>query len=300
MGLFSKTLTKLSVSLTLQSTFKYFLTQSDGYFIAWYASLADQGAYALAANYGGLIARMLFQPIEEAGRNLFSRLCAAPETPTALSESKSAGVKPTKSNTNQKEVANIKQAASILSTILHLYSILSLLAVSLGPQLAPLLLTLVAGRRWSSTSAPDVLATYCYYIPLLAYNGIIEAFVSAVASPADLRSQSLWMTAFSAIFAGAAYLLLGVYGWGAKGVVAANCINMALRIVWGAAFISKWFSKNGVSFSALQSRPGGASAGAAGVAYATLVGPAGPKLDEPLLVQLGKAGLVAGGTGLTM
>ena len=61
---FSAPLLRLTASLSLQSSLKYILTQGDSLLITSLASLADQGAYALASNYGGLIARMLFQPIE--------------------------------------------------------------------------------------------------------------------------------------------------------------------------------------------------------------------------------------------
>lgn len=72
--------------MTIQSSIKYVLTQGDSLLIATLASLQDQGAYALSSNYGGLIARMLFQPIEEASRNLFAKLCASPADDPASSE----------------------------------------------------------------------------------------------------------------------------------------------------------------------------------------------------------------------
>jgi hypothetical protein len=37
------------------------------------------------------------------------------------------------------------------------------------------------GQRWSETDAPQALGVYCAYILLLAVNGILEAFVHAVA-----------------------------------------------------------------------------------------------------------------------
>ena len=45
-----------------------------------------------------------------------------------------------------------------------------------------MLLRLVYGQRWSETEAPKALAVYCLYILLLAVNGILEAFVHAVAN----------------------------------------------------------------------------------------------------------------------
>lgn len=230
----------------MQSTLKYILTQSDALLIATLASLADQGAYALASNYGGLIARMVFQPIEESGRNLFAKLCAQPASSEAPKATKPTNTKAGQKEESPRDNSNLTQARTILTTILHLYGILSLLALSLGPHLAPLLLRLVAGQKWAATGASNVLATYCYYIPLLALNGIIEAFVSAVATNAELYAQGLWMGFFSVGFAGAAWLFLRIWRLGALGLVWANCVNMGLRIIWGGDFVRRFFGRNGL------------------------------------------------------
>lgn len=56
-----------------------------------------------------------------------------------------------------------------------------LLAVAFGPAYTYVVLRIVYGRRWSETDAPQALGVYCAYILLLAVNGILEAFVHAVA-----------------------------------------------------------------------------------------------------------------------
>lgn len=53
--------------------------------------------------------------------------------------------------------------------------------MAFGPAYTYMLLRLVYGQRWSETEAPRALAAYCLYILLLAVNGILEAFVHAVA-----------------------------------------------------------------------------------------------------------------------
>ncbi|KAF2878154.1 Rft protein-domain-containing protein [Massariosphaeria phaeospora] len=249
---FSIPLLRLTASLTLQSSLKYLLTQGDSILITALASLSDQGAYALAANYGGLIARMLFQPIEESSRNLFAKLCADNPNPT-----------PSPEDQDRKQKQNLAQASKILTTVLHLYALISLFAITLGPPLAPLLLSLVAGKSWSATSASAVLATYCYYIPFLALNGVTEAFVAAVATTADLHRQSLAMGLFFAVFAGSVWVFIGQLRWGGSGVVAANAVNMGLRIVWNTWFIRRFFGSRGVGVawgSVVPSVPGTAAA----------------------------------------
>ena len=228
-------LLRLTASLSVQSALKYVLTQGDSLLITRLASLTDQGAFALASNYGGLIARMLFQPIEESSRTLFAKLCAdVPVSPASRSPAESQG---------------LVKAAKILRIILRLYAILSLCAVLLGPRMAPILLQIVAGRKWADTSAGDVLSSYCFYIPFLAVNGVTEAFVAATASNTQLYGQSVSMGVFFACFAGSAWYFISHLGWGASGVIAANGVNMGLRIVYNLWFITRFFRERGVQWS---------------------------------------------------
>lgn len=224
---FSRPLIKIAATFYGQSIFKQFQTSGDGYLIATLATLPSQGAYALATNYGGLLARVLFQPIEESSRSLFGRLLPS-QTPTSK----------TQTPTDKKSIA---QAKSHLTTSLHLYLILALLATTLGPPLSPLLLKTVAGARWSATEAPAVLASYCYLIPLLAINGILEAFVTAVATPAQVGVQNAWMAGFSVAFAATGWVVLRVLEMGARGLVVTNAVVMGLRISWSWRFVQRYF-----------------------------------------------------------
>ncbi len=225
------TLFTLASTFYGQSLFKQLLTSGDQYLIASLTSLASQGAYALASNYGSLLARVLFQPLEESSRALFARLI--PSSPT-LSDGPGAG---SSSGEPLNATIGTKQATSYLTRLLHAYLILGILAFSLGPPLSRPALALVAGSRWSQTEAPLVLASYCYYIPLLALNGVLEAFVAAVATPAQLRTQSLWMVAFSILFASSGFVVLGQWNMGARGLVLANAVTMAGRIAWSFSFV---------------------------------------------------------------
>ncbi|KAF2478074.1 Rft-1-domain-containing protein [Lindgomyces ingoldianus] len=279
---FSAPLLRLTGSLTLQSGLKYILTQGDSLLITTLASLSDQGAYALASNYGGLIARMLFQPIEESSRNLFAKLCAdIPPTPTLEPQPQPHDSNPQ----SPPQTQPLTQSRTILHTILHLYLLLSLFALTLGPPLSSPLLSLVAGKSWSTTSAPAVLATYCYYIPFLALNGVTEAFVAAVATNAELHTQSLSMGAFFACFAGSAWVFIAVLGWGGSGVVAANTVNMGLRILWNCWFIKRFFTQRGLEFRMKDALPSMYSTAAAVVVPSLLKMSPKPKV-------LGKYGLV--------
>lgn len=222
------------------------MTEGDKILITTFASLEAQGMYALSANYGGFIARMVFKPIEESSRNLFANLCATPPQSAQATEAANSEAKASSTATKSHPKANLRTAAQILTDILHLYNTLSLLIFTLGPTGAPLLLRLVAGSTWSNSGAGAVLGTYCYYIPLLAINGVSEAFVAATADSKDLRSQSFMMTVFSFLFAGSAWLFLRRWEWGARGLVAANCVNMGLRVVFNLYYCVEWFKQKEV------------------------------------------------------
>jgi oligosaccharide translocation protein RFT1 len=255
-NLFSLPLLVLSANVYFQSVIKHILTQGDSMILATLASLEDQGVYALASNYGGLIARMLLQPIEESSRNLYAKLLSS-------------------NFTGKPKLENVKVAKNHICNILRAYSILSVLACSLGPTLVPLLLRIVIGSRWSSPQVDELLSIYCYYIPFLAFNGITEAFVSSAASNSDLRQQTAWMGVFSAGFAAAAYLFLRLGNWGAYGLVWANVVNMAVRTTWSYRFILSYLRRNGSNLSLWDflATPGTHAVGAAAAATMLAIRP---------------------------
>ncbi|KAI6783987.1 oligosaccharide translocation protein RFT1 [Emericellopsis cladophorae] len=214
----------LAGTMMAQSVVKHILTQGDTFLVSLLSTPNVQGVYALANNYGGLLARLLFQPIEESLRSYFSRLLTPPQA------------KP-----------SILQARESFKGILKMYIFMSVVILSLGPFAAKPLLAIVAGRRWLGSGAGDVLATYCFYIPLLALNGIAEAFVASVASEGEVHRQSVWMFAFSLVFAGSAVVFMRTLDLGAGGLVAANSVNMLCRIIWSASFIRGFFARHGLA-----------------------------------------------------
>lgn len=224
----------LASSMMMQSFVKHLLTQGDTFLVSILSTPTAQGVYALANNYGGLAARLVFQPVEESSRNYFSRLLSTANGASAASQ--------------PPRPAALQQAAANLTALYRTYTLLSLPLLALGPVAAPLVLSIVAGPQWAASGAGDALAAYVYYIPTLALNGITEAFVASVATEAQVHVQSVWMMGFSAVFAASGYVFLRVLDWGAVGLVVANVINMAGRVLWGLWFIRKYFSARGVQW----------------------------------------------------
>jgi oligosaccharide translocation protein RFT1 len=202
--------------------------------------------YALASNYGGLVARMILRPIEDSSRNLFARLChSSTSTSTSSSNMDKRSSSP---KSNSKPPSSLSQASLILSSLLKLYTLASLPLLVLGPPLCPILLNFLAGPRFSTPSTISVLQTYIFSIPLLALNGVSEAFVAAAASPKELQRQSFYMGIFSMIFAGVTVVFLGVLNWGARGLVLANCVNLGMRVGFNLEFATRFFAGEGVRF----------------------------------------------------
>ncbi|KAJ5605883.1 hypothetical protein N7510_008664 [Penicillium lagena] len=223
---FSRQLTSLAASVFFQSLVKHILTQGDSIMLAAMSNLEDQGIYAIASNYGGLIARIIFQPLEESSRNLFSTLLTSDDTGT-------------------RRVTHVRAAKAHLLDILYVYQLLSVVLFPLGPVMVPQLLRFLGGRQWMSPKVGDLLSLFCYYIPFLAFNGITEAFVSSAANTREIRKQTAWMGAFSACYAVAAYIFLEVGDLGAYGLVLANIVNMAVRTLWSYLFIKFYLRRNG-------------------------------------------------------
>ena len=281
---FSRPLITIAATFYGQAIFNQILTSGDSYLIAALAPLPAQGAYALASNYGGLLARMLFQPIEESSRSLFGRLPPAKNTPRTSAKSADAMA--------------LKQATTHLTTILHFYSLLSLLAISLGPPLSPILLRTLAGSRWTATEAPAVLAAYCYLIPLLAANGILEAFVAAVATPAQIRAQSFWKIGQLCAFAGTCYVALRVAGMGAEGLVVANAVAMGCRILWSLVFVGDYLGEErGLRLEEMMPSVRSLSMGLGARFGLNFLLQGG---SEAGLVELAESAVVVGGCGLGM
>lgn len=123
---------------------------------------------------GSLIARIVFQPIEETLRVFFSKIL------NSTSKEKDAEEK-TRSTT---------QAENTLRSLLSIQASFSLIFVTFGSTYLPIFLTLLLPQQYMATSAPRILAAWVWYIPVLALNGGLEAFLSSVASPKDLNKQS--------------------------------------------------------------------------------------------------------------
>ena len=239
LDMISKPLLNLAITLYGQSLFKQLLTQGDALLLSFFASLADQGSFALASNYGSLFARLLFQPVEESSRNTFGTLLGGT---TTLPVSR-------KSTDRPKLKTNFTLALAYLNKTLRLYVLLMFVTLSILPHLLPTAITFLLLRNnpdWqpshssTSTPLPTLLKAYCLLLPLLSFNGILDAFLSSVATPSQLRTQSLIAAICTVIYGTAAWVYLVPYQTGARGLVMANAVGMLVRVLWSAWWVNGW------------------------------------------------------------
>jgi len=198
----------LVIIFTIQGIFKHVLTEGDRIILTSYSNYYHQGMYAMASAYGGIAARLLFQPMEENARLLWTR---RPTHPTSYT--------------------------TCIHVVLHVGCVFSTIAVNY----TGLLLRILAGRKWGNNAqAATVLSAFCVYTAFLAWNGMTEAFLyGVVSSGGQVSSLGVAHVVVGLGFMGMAPLLVAQYG--TVGLVAANCVAMAARACYSVYFASKYF-----------------------------------------------------------
>ncbi|KAG8894470.1 Oligosaccharide translocation protein rft1, partial [Tulasnella sp. 417] len=177
---FEPKLLRLSIAMTSQSFIKHILTEGDKFAVSMISTLEDQGAYAIASNYGSLAARIVFQPIEESSRVFFSKALASEDTQ--------------KDKQVSKKKSAITSAHTALSLLLLFNVHLTLLLVTFAPPYLPTVLKLLLPPRYLLTSAPQILALYpTILLPTMAFNGTLEAFLASTSTPSAMQAHARFL-----------------------------------------------------------------------------------------------------------
>jgi len=129
----------------------------------------------------------------------------------------------------------------VVTVLLKCMLLVGMTFMAFGPNYAYLLLDMLYGERYSHTEAPTILAAYCFYVALMAINGITEAFTRAASEPKDIRVYNVMLVLFSGIYVCCAVVLIPWYR--NIGLIAAECINMGMRIAFCVSFIHRFFGK---------------------------------------------------------
>lgn len=225
---FDSSILSIWKSLFVLMLFKHFLTEGDKLLINYLCTVEEQGTYAVVSNYGSIIARLLFQPIEESLRLLFTRMLST------------------------KSESNIKKSYEVMHHLGIFYIYLSILIGIAGYTNSAVLLKILLGgkaSKWSQTGIFDLFPQYVLYIPFLAFNGILEAFFNSVANGRDIKRFSLFMSFLTLVVLLSLYIFIAYFGLGLSGLVLANTVNMLLRIIYCTIYITSFYSTNGVTVS---------------------------------------------------
>ncbi|XP_045847694.1 protein RFT1 homolog isoform X2 [Meles meles] len=217
---------KLTWSFFKQSFLKQILTEGERYVMTFLNVLnfGDQGVYDIVNNLGSLVARLIFQPIEESFYIFFAKV---------LERGKDATLQ------KQEDVA---VAAAVLESLLKLALLTGLTITIFGFAYSQLALDIYGGAMLSSGSGPILLRSYCLYVLLLAINGVTECFTFAAMSKEEVDRYNFTMLALSSSFLGLSYLLTR---WcGSVGFILANCFNMGVRITQSLWFIHRYYGRS--------------------------------------------------------
>lgn len=212
--------------------------------------LWSSGGTGTKLSTGSLVARIVFQPIEEISRVYFSKTLAEctvePEKSDAhdaLAEHQRRNGPPPRLTAAQEDA--LHAASSTLQTLLLFETHLALLVLTFLPPYLPTLLAHFLPAKYRTTSAPAVLRAYAYYLPAMSLNGVLEACAYSLMSAHDLARAARVLVALSLLFFATATGLAGPLGLGERGLVWANVVNLALRAAYAWWVVASWFAARG-------------------------------------------------------
>lgn len=221
--LLDPSLKRLYYTLSFQMLFKLILTEGDKIMMGYLFDVSQQGTYAVIANYGSIIARLVFLPVEEMIRNLFTRVFSA-EKPDARS------------------------AYSTMGNLLAFYVYFSILLVLGGYFNGSFLLGTLLGRSaaWRNSDLFSLFPRYILYLPFMAFNGILEAFQSSILKQNQITKYSYFMFFLTVISSVVLVVFVRNWGYGLTGLIIANITSMMLRIAYCSSSYLRFAKQQGI------------------------------------------------------
>ncbi|KAJ1505321.1 Oligosaccharide translocation protein rft1 [Coelomomyces lativittatus] len=186
-----------------QSILKIILSEGDKFVLSIWFSNEEQGVYALVFNYGSILVRLLFFPLEEIARVVFPKL------------------------------TTFQLQTHVLYLLLRLYFLMGLF-LGLGYLALPDVLQFTFSQQWSSSRSTwsSVLLTsqwYAVYLPILGLHGILEAYVTMTVPSTFLTMQQRGYVGCSLFFFGMLTFAHWTSQTQAHVMVMANVFTVLLR-----------------------------------------------------------------------
>jgi oligosaccharide translocation protein RFT1 len=282
-----------------ESTMRVLLTEGEKFALAALGTLSEQGIFDAVTNLGGVVARLVFRLWEE---TCFARWSSIMSGSSEVSKNTEGATSPASSR-----LVRWEACYGLLESILAVAVQVSMAFAVFGPPLSQPLLKLLYSDRWGSAESAAVLSRLCVALPLMAVNGLLEAFVRGTSSTDGLRRAKLVMFVTSALYVSSCFALLSGTDRGVVGLMEASLITTAVRL-----FLSSWliqkehadlsraekspdhrgWSPVWRAFTWLPSRFWAGAAGLGAVSWSVLEFQLGALSDVPLVLLLKLMGLV--------
>jgi oligosaccharide translocation protein RFT1 len=251
----------VAMTATGSSLLKHLLTEADKIMLSLLVSNYDQGIFAVANNYGSLVARLIYLPVENACRLAFSKLaaeigqqaerCAICVQSADDQSSSHVNTRNSKHKTDAVEVELQGTLALLQTKVQEMKSMLLRLLVAVaafgcifplfGLPYISLLVNVLLSSSWRKPETVQTLSCYCVYLLVLGLNGISESFVQSVAAPKAFVRLNIGLCVSTVVYVGVAAVC--VRRFGTSGLVMANIASMCVRIISSLLFVHAYFKR---------------------------------------------------------
>ena len=175
----------LLLTFLRESMLRLVLSEGESFALTSLGSEAARGYYQLIYSLGSLVARLLFRVWENACFVKWSR---------------------------EASLGHRRTAVQLLKLMLRLSFYVGFSFALLGPPLSRTFLLTMYTSRWATPQVTKALQLCFYGMPFMAWNGLLEAFLRAVASPAVLQRLQRWMIGETVVYIAACYVTLLSFG----------------------------------------------------------------------------------------
>lgn len=218
---------------TFSSLVKHILTEADRITLSLTASSYDQGLFALANNYGSFLTRLLFFPLEDSSRMVFSKMTSE--------------IRQIDDNGGKDNAEALQDMANLFTFLFHSMSTFILIFPTFGPNYVNLFVHLLFRSKWKSQDSVQTLGYYCFYLYCLGLNGISESFVHATAP-----AKKFFRINFGLLISTIVYIVIAIpliKRMGTCGIIVAGSASMLVRTISSLLYIKSCFDTKSVADS---------------------------------------------------